>query len=201
MSKFCLNYRESHVDTYLLVNFQCLQTLGGLVCQWVHTLWAPVSWAMSVSKLWGKVWLTTTHPSGRLEIVYSCICYNKHLPYHFSPTPVISWYKNGVELPGDNSEITLESHNQELKFSSLSFADAGQYECRAENRGGPPATRPVHLTVECKFEKLVLETLNRLRLNIEVYETQFMTYGVNLSSLWLSDKQTDRDALYDLCVY
>lgn len=64
------------------------------------------------------------------------------------PTPVISWFKDGQELPGGDSSIALESHNQDLVFSSLGFDDAGTYECRASNdENTPPVFETVHLTV------------------------------------------------------
>ncbi|XP_071818100.1 neural cell adhesion molecule L1-like isoform X3 [Apostichopus japonicus] len=63
------------------------------------------------------------------------------------PTPIISWYRDGVLIVGD-SDIQLEDHNHVLSFKSLSFGDAGEYVCSADNGESSPATQTVHLTVD-----------------------------------------------------
>uniref|UniRef100_A0A8C6SHL0 Neurofascin homolog (chicken) a n=1 Tax=Neogobius melanostomus TaxID=47308 RepID=A0A8C6SHL0_9GOBI len=50
------------------------------------------------------------------------------------PTPTISWFKKGGELP--ENKATLENFNKTLRVSSVSEEDAGEYVCMATNRLG-----------------------------------------------------------------
>ncbi|KAK7916771.1 hypothetical protein WMY93_012532 [Mugilogobius chulae] len=50
------------------------------------------------------------------------------------PTPTISWFKKGGELP--ERKVTLENFNKTLRVSSVSEEDAGEYVCMATNRLG-----------------------------------------------------------------
>ncbi|KAJ0023980.1 hypothetical protein NQD34_003879, partial [Periophthalmus magnuspinnatus] len=50
------------------------------------------------------------------------------------PTPAISWFKKGGELP--EHKVTLENFNKTLQVSGVSEEDAGEYVCMATNRLG-----------------------------------------------------------------
>ena len=63
------------------------------------------------------------------------------------PTPVVTWYKNGEALDGDQYNAATGL----LTFSSILFADRGLYKCEARNfLGFDYAT--VEITVEGKVE-------------------------------------------------
>ncbi|XP_055016120.1 neurofascin homolog (chicken) a isoform X2 [Boleophthalmus pectinirostris] len=50
------------------------------------------------------------------------------------PTPTISWFKKGGELP--EHKVSLENFNKTLRVSGVSEEDAGEYVCMATNRLG-----------------------------------------------------------------
>uniref|UniRef100_A0AAV2MLH0 Uncharacterized protein n=1 Tax=Knipowitschia caucasica TaxID=637954 RepID=A0AAV2MLH0_KNICA len=50
------------------------------------------------------------------------------------PTPTISWFKKGGDLP--DQKVALENFNKTLRVSSVSEEDAGEYICLATNRQG-----------------------------------------------------------------
>ncbi|KAM7367051.1 hypothetical protein PAMP_014976 [Pampus punctatissimus] len=50
------------------------------------------------------------------------------------PTPMISWQKDGGELPG--SRITFHNSKKTLKISDVNEADGGDYHCTAKNNLG-----------------------------------------------------------------
>jgi hemicentin len=58
------------------------------------------------------------------------------------PPPVITWFKDGLPLTHvDMTRVRLRMDGRKLEFLSTTVADAGVYECRAENEAGSDSIR------------------------------------------------------------
>lgn len=62
-----------------------------------------------------------------------------------TPTPTISWIKDGVALAADH-HISVLNMNTTLQFSSAQINDTGRYTCMADNDAGR-ASRHFNLKV------------------------------------------------------
>jgi Immunoglobulin I-set domain len=58
------------------------------------------------------------------------------------PPPVITWFKDGLPLvPAEMTHVRLRMDGRKLELLSTTVADAGVYECRAENEAGTDSVR------------------------------------------------------------
>lgn len=71
----------------------------------------------------------------------------------FSPTPSITWFKKGAELPA--KKVKFENNNKVLRVLSVSEEDAGDYVCTANNNVGMIRHT---ISVDVKGEHLYLYT-------------------------------------------
>ena len=56
-----------------------------------------------------------------------------------SPSPQITWYKDGQKLADNDSQVTVTLNNRceaFLKLKSVTLLDAGKYGCEGDNRAG-----------------------------------------------------------------
>uniref|UniRef100_H2YT93 Ig-like domain-containing protein n=1 Tax=Ciona savignyi TaxID=51511 RepID=H2YT93_CIOSA len=57
-------------------------------------------------------------------------------PVTGSPTPVITWFKNGQAVDLDSDKFDVQQEGQILSILSSEVSDAGHYDCRAKNKAG-----------------------------------------------------------------
>jgi len=72
------------------------------------------------------------------------------------PSPIYTWYKNGIPLPTDSSEdnrfantsFSYDKSIGTLRLLEVNDADAGQYYCNSSNSQGWSSCRTVNLTIK-----------------------------------------------------
>ena len=70
------------------------------------------------------------------------------LPTFYSPTPSITWSKEGEELPAERTDY--ESYGQTLVIKDIIATDAGTYTCSASNGEGTPTKFSTTVVVKGK---------------------------------------------------
>lgn len=73
-----------------------------------------------------------------------CTSSSPSFPF-YSPTPKVSWLRKDGEL--SESRTTKDMFDRRLRFSNISEADGGEYQCIAENSQGK-VTHTYTVTVE-----------------------------------------------------
>ena len=64
------------------------------------------------------------------------------------PTPTVTWQSGGVTLPNAATPtITLQNSGRTLVFNPVQVANAGSYQCTANNGVGNPASATITLTI------------------------------------------------------
>ncbi|XP_066297042.1 protein amalgam-like [Branchiostoma lanceolatum] len=64
-----------------------------------------------------------------------------------SPTPNITWSRNGLKLKASSDEAVGDVRTSALVLSSVELTDTGTYSCTARNGIGGPRTRNTHVDV------------------------------------------------------
>ncbi|XP_018102028.2 contactin-2 [Xenopus laevis] len=95
--------------------------------------------------------ITDTEAKIASDLLWSCAASGK-------PRPTIRWLRDGKPL---TSQVTIEVHNGQLKFTSLSLHDSGMYQCVAENKHGTIYTS-AELTVQALAPDFRLSPVKRL---------------------------------------
>lgn len=52
------------------------------------------------------------------------------------PDPVITWYKDNVEITGNTNRLTILANGRRLQIRNAQVSDTGRYSCRAKNVAG-----------------------------------------------------------------
>ena len=58
---------------------------------------------------------------------------------HAHPQATVQWFKNSIELTGDDVKLEKYGHKHTLTIPSVNHADYGNYTCRAKNVHGESA--------------------------------------------------------------